>query len=338
MALADFHARLAEAFAGAGVPDYVDLIQRGETAEISVGYRMASIEDALARGLIMHAFGLVGDIPKGPAQAERWDGLALEVLERGFLQARPDGEPAAGIEATEALLGKLIERLAGDPMNARLRSGIVDLLKPDVAGTTGLALIAKHVLDLAGRPVAVDKSAKEGSANMEWMMTHKPFLQRALNWLQAEQPIIIGKLALPLELLTESPDEAISALSSYIERAPISDDSDIHSVQLYLALAAAIAPHAVDPDSDLRLYRLAAGKIASSGFAQTGRDIVETAVQAGTATPRRRRLAWFAVADTYHRTRDHLTGLVALACAFAADNRADEDELWQEVYRLAMAA
>ena len=53
--------------------------------------------------------------------------------------------------------------------------------------------IAKHVLDLAGRPVAVDKGAKEGSANMEWMMAHKPFLHRALNWLQAEQPIIIGK-------------------------------------------------------------------------------------------------------------------------------------------------
>ncbi len=40
------------------------------------------------------------------------------------------------------------------------------------------------------------------------------------------------------------------------------------------------------------------------------------------------------MADTYHRTRDHLTGLIALACAFAADNRADEEELWQEVYGL----
>lgn len=333
-ARADFHTRLAEAFAGTAVPDYAGLIQSGGTTEISDGYRLASIVDALSRGLIWHAFNLVGDIPKGPTQAERWGGLALEVLESGFLQAGPGGEPAAGMEAAEALLGKLIERLASDPMNARLRSGIVDLLKPDVAGSTGLALIAKHVLDLAGRPVAVDKGKKEGSANMEWMMAHKPFLHRALNWLQAEQPIIVGKLALPAELLTESPDEAISALSSYIERAPISDDSDIHAVQLYLALAAAIAPHAADRDIDLRLYRLAAGKIASSGFAQTGRDLVEAAAQAGTATPRRRRLAWFAVADTYHRTRDHLTGLVALACAFAADDRADEEELWQEVYGL----
>ena len=331
---ADFHARLAEAFAGVAVPYYVGLIQSGNTTEISDGYRLACIADAVARRLIWHAFNLVSNISRAPAQAERWEGLALEVLERGFLQAGPDGEPTAGIEATEALLGRLIERLASDPMNVRLRGGIVDLLKPEVAGTSGLALIAKQVLDLAGRPIAVDKGAREGSANAGWMMEHKPFLHRALNWLQAEQPIIIGKLALPGELLTESPDEAISALSSYIERAPISDDSDIQSVQLYLALAAAIAPHTADPDIDLRLYRLAASKIASSGFAQTGRDLVEAAVQAGTATPRRRRLAWFTVADTYHRTRDHLTGLVALACAFAADDRADEEELWQEVYGL----
>lgn len=333
-ARADFHARLAEVFSGTAVPDYVGLIQSSDTTEISDGYRLASIVDALARGLVWHAFNLVGDIPKRPAQAKRWEDLGLEILERGFLEAAPGGEPVAGIEATEALLGKLIERLANDPMNTRLRSGIVDLLQPNVAGTTGLALIAKHVLDLAGRPVVVEKGATEGSVNMDWMMSHKPFLHRALNWLQDEQPILIGKLALPAELLTESPDEAISALSSYIEWAPISDENDIHSIQLYLALAAAIAPHAADPDIDLRLYRLAAGKIASSSFAQTGRDLVEAAIQAGTATPRRRRLAWFAVADTYHRTRDHLTGLVALACAFAADEKVDEEELWQEVYGL----
>lgn len=312
-ARADFYDHLAEAFAVTGVPDYVDLIHSSETAEMSDGYRLASIEDALARGLIMHAFDLVGDIPNVPAQANRWEALALQVLERAFLQAAPNGEPPIGIDATEVLLGKLIERLANDPMNADLRIGIIDILKPEVAGTMGLAVIAKHVLDLAIQPIAIDEGAKGGSANMEWMMAHKPFLHGALNWLQAEQPIIIGKLALPAELLTENPDEAVSALSSYIEQAPISDDSDIHSVQLYLALAAAIAPHAADPDIDLRLYRLAAGKIASSSFAQTGRDLVEVAIQAGTATPRRRRLAWFAVADTYHRTRDYLTGLVALA-------------------------
>ena len=99
-----FHARLAEAFAGKDTPDYVELIQSGKTAEVSVGYRLASVQDALARGLIIHAFGLIGAIPKSAAQADRWEELALQVLERGFLLAGPDGEPAAGIDATKELL------------------------------------------------------------------------------------------------------------------------------------------------------------------------------------------------------------------------------------------
>ncbi len=329
-----FHARLAEAFAGKGPPDYVGLIQSGETEEVSERYRLAGAEDALARGLVVHAYSLVCSVPKVRASANRWEDLALKVIERAFLQTGPGGNPAIGIEEIEDLLLKLIRRLAADPMNADLRIGIVEVLKLGVAGTTGLALIAKIVLSLASQPVSVETRKKESSAGMDWMMAKKPFIERALGWLQAEQPIIVGKLALPTKLLTESADEAISALSSFIERAPISDESDIQAVRVYATLAAAIAPHTADPDIDLKLYRLACGKIASSNFAQTGRDLVEAALQAGGATPRRRRLAWFAVADTYQRTHDHLTALVAVACAFAADDRADEEQLWQEVYGL----
>ena len=330
-----FYSRLAEAFAGTGTPNYTELIQSAETADLSDNYRLASVQDALARGLIIDASSLILPIPKSTVQAERWEELALQVFESGFLQSGPDGEPVAGIDATRELLLALIGRLADNPMNANLRIGIVGVLKPEVAGMNGLVLTAKLVIDLAGRPVAIDKGAQGGSAGVDWMIEHKAFLHHALNWLQAEHPIVIGKLALPAELLTVSSDEAISALSSYIAQAPIADETDIHVVQLYTTLAAAMAPHAVDPDIDLRLYRRAAGQFVSSNFAQAGRDLVEAAVQAGAATPRRRRLAWFAVADTYHRTHDHLTALVALACALAADDRADEVDLWQEVYAMA---
>lgn len=329
-----FHARLAAAFSGTDTPNYIGLIQSGQTANVSESYRLASVQDALARGLILHAIELVGEVPSETALADHWEELALKVLEGGFLQTGPDGKPAVSTEAAEELLIKLIGRLAANPMKGNLRIGIVELLGVEVAGPTGLALIAKLVLDLASRPVLVEKSATVGTAGMDWMIAHKPFLERSLNWLQNEQPIMVGKLALPSELLTENPDEAISALSSFIQRAPISDDNDIQALRTYVTLAAALAPHAADPDIDLSLYRLAAGKIVSSNFAQTGRDLVEAAVQAGVTTPRRRRLAWFAVADTYHRSRDYLTAFVALACSFAADDRADDDEIFQQVYLL----
>ena len=332
---ATFYDRLAGAFAGSGIPDYPGLINGAADASDSEAFRMASAQDALSRGLSMHAFDLVRAPTKLPAQNARWEWLAMEVLERGFLEAGPGGMPAAGTDATQELFGHLIERLAGDPMNSSLRSGLVDLLKPEVAGSTGIALAAAHVLDLASRPVAVAKGTPLGSAGMEWMLDHRPFMHRALNWLESEQPIIVGRLALPEALLTEDPNDAIGAIASYLERSPVANDSDVRGLQIYLALAAAIAPHASDPDIDLRLYRLASGKIASDGFAQHARDLVELAIQNGTGTSRRRRLAWFAVADVYHRTQDHLAGLVALACAFAADDRADEEELWQEFFALA---
>ena len=330
-----FYAHLAEAFAGTGTPNYIELIQSAETTDLSDDYRLASVQDALARGFVLETSSLILAIPKSTAQVESWEGLALQVLESSFLQAGPDGEPVAGIDAIRELLLALIGRLAANPMNANLRIGIVDALKPEVAGMKGLALIAKLVIDLAGRPVAIDKGVQGGSAGEDKMIEHSAFLHCALDWLEAENPIVIGKLALPPELLTVSADEAISVLSSLIAHKPSADETDILAVQLFTTLAAAIAPHAVDPDIDLRLYRHAAGKFVSSNFAQAGRDLVEAAVQAGTATPRRRRLAWFAVADTYHRTGDHLTALVALACALAADDHAEEEDLWQEVYLMA---
>ena len=323
---------VAAAFSVAGVPDYVGLIQSATDGDHADAFRLACVEDALVRGLTVHAFELAAAAPASSGSLVHWERRLLDALERCFLDAGPDGNPPIGIPRMLEALRALVARLADDPFNAALHAGLVDLLRPNVAGTTGLALIAKLVLDLASEPIALSKGFQFGNASVEWLMEHKPFLHRALNWLECEQPIVIGKLALPAEIVTEDPDAAISALASYLENAPVADDSDIDALRLYLTLAAALAPHGSDPDVDLRLYRVVAGKLAGAGFPQHGRDLVEAAIQAGASTARRRRLAWFAVADIYHRAHDHITGLVALACTFIADDGGDEEEVWQEIY------
>ena len=200
----------------------------------------------------------------------------------------------------------------------------------------GLVLIAKLVLDEAAKPITPNKSFQFGTAGIDWLLEKKPFLNSALDWLRSEDPILIGKLALPAELLTEPADAVLSAIASYIERIPIADTNDIDFLWLWLTLAArGPAPHGSDPDVDLRMYRLGLESPAQSGFPQHARDLVEVAVQAGAATPRRRRLAWFAVADVYHRVHDHIAGLVALACTFAADDQGDEEEICRRIYALA---
>jgi hypothetical protein len=287
------------------------------------------------RGLTVHAFELVAAPPTASSLQNLWERRLLDALERCFLDAGPSGEAPVEMSRVLKSMRALLARLAADPLNSVLRARIVDLLRPNIAGTTGQVLIAKLVLDLASEPINISKGFRFGSAGAEWLMDHKPYLGRALAWLQSEQPIVIGKLALPKELLTESTDDAISALASYLEEAPIGDKGDIEALRLYVTLAAALAPHSSDSDIDLRLYRLVAGKLASSGFPQHGRDLVEACMQAGASSSRRRRLAWFAVADVYHRVHDHLTGLVALACTFLADNSADEEQVWQEIYTTA---
>lgn len=332
---AAFYDALASAFSGAGVPDYFGLIESADDTAKAESFRLACVDDALARGLTVHAFELAVTPPSNEGLSGRWERRLLDALKRCLLDLDVDGNPPVAMQRLLDAVRELAARLADNPSNGVLRVGLVDILRPEIAGSVGLALGAKLVLDLASEPIALTKGFQFTAASLDWLTEHEPFLLRAFEWLESEQPIVIGLLALPAELMTEDPDEAISAIASYLEKAPVGDDSDINALRLFLTLAAAIAPHSVDPDVDMRLYRLLSGKLVSAGFPQHGRDLVEAAMQAGRTTPRRRRMAWFAVADVYHRAHDHITGLLALACAFLADDSADEEELWQEIYGMA---
>lgn len=329
---------LATALSVSGIPDYLGLIGAAKDAQQADWFRLASVDDALARGRTIQAFELAATAPSGAGLNASWVQRLLAVLQRCFFDAGPDGVTPIDTPRMVEAVQKLAAQLSQDPSSVALRIGLVHLLSPNIAGTTGLAMIAKLVVDLASRPIALNMGFQLGDVGMEWLADHRLFLEPALSWLESEQPILIGRLALPKNLLTEDPDETISALASYLERAPVGDESDIGALQFYLALGASIAPHCTDPDVDLRLYRLVAGKFVSSGFPQYGRDLVEAVFQAGTTTPRRRRLAWFAVADVYLRANDHLAGLVALACTFPADDQADEEEAWEETYAMVRAA
>src|SRR3546814_1803205 len=89
------------------------------------------------------------------------------------------------------------------------------------------------------------------------------------------------------------------------------------------------------PDFDLEILRLVTGKLASSGAPQSARDLVEQALINGAGTPRRRRLAWFAMADTYARMSNLTEAMLALACALSADDEADDKQIYPEISTLA---
>lgn len=327
-----FYERLARFLTVSDVPDYHALIaSAGDDATLSESLRMACVSDALERKLIVHALEFATPLPMEPAQAARGERLLIEVLENIFLFMNKDRTLAVPIERIQSATLLLIERLAADPSNKRLRFGLVRLIQPAVAGTIGLAMMAFLVMELVLRPLELKKGFSFSGLAADWLTDHKPFAKAAFKWLKSEEPVVIGRLALPDSLLTESPDDVVCAITDYLTYAPLDSNDDIPAFQLWLALATSVTPYCSDPDFDLRLMRLTAGKLASSGKTQAARDLAEQALQNSVGTPRRRRLGWFAMADVYHRCHNNLEGLLAMACTFAADTVCDVEQNWQEI-------
>lgn len=327
-----FYETLSRFLSVSDVPDYHALIsEAGGDLAMADAYRMASVNDALSRKLIVHAFNLVIPIPTTSAQEERGERLLLQTLEQLLLATGDDGTMPVRSEDFQISVVTLIERLAAEPGNQTLRAGLVRLVQPAVAGTTGLALLATIVLRLASREIHLTKGGAPGKATMPWLMDRKPFLNAAFGWLKSEEPVVIGRLAFPADLMTEPPDEVVSAVADYLTFAPISGAEDSNALLLWLALGASVAPHTSDPDYDLRLIRLVAGKLASAGEVQQARDLAEQALLNSVGSERRRRLGWFAMADVYNRCGIQLEALLSIACTLAASNAGDEEEVYQEI-------
>ncbi len=333
---AAFYAALAQHLSRQDVPDYYALIaEAGRDAALAEAYRMAGASDALARKLLFHAFDLAMPLPTMPEQSARGERLLLNTLEALLLASGKDGQWPVPRERFQAAVLLLIERLAANPDNRALRVGLVDLMQPAVAGTTGLALMAMLVLQLASRPIELRKGGAPGRAGMDWLMERKAFLKAGFDWMKAEEPVVIGRSVLPATLLTEPADEVVSAIANYLTYAPPGAFDDTSAMVTWLAFGASVAPHSSDPDYDLRLIRLVAGKLASAGDVQQARDLAEQALINSKGSARRRRLGWFAMADVHTRGSNAIEGLLAMACTFAADDSGDEEEIYQEIVGVA---
>ena len=331
-----FYDALARHLSGQYVPDYHALIaEAGRDTALAEAYRMASAGDALARKLLFHAFELVTPLPTTVEQSARGERLLLDTLEALLLVSSKDEEWPVSRERFQAAVLSLIERLAANPDNRALRVRLVELMQPAVAGTMGLALMAMLVLQLASRPIELRKGGAPGRAGMDWFIERKAFLKDSFAWMKAEEPVVIGRSVLPAALLTEPADEVVSAIADYLTYAPPGAFDDTSAMITWLAFGASVAPHSSDPDYDLRLIRLVAGKLASAGDVQQARDLAEQALINSKGSARRRRLGWFAMADVYTRGGNAIEGLLAIACTLAADNSGDEEEIYQEIVGVA---
>lgn len=150
-----------------------------------------------------------------------------------------------------------------------------------------------------------------------------------------ESPIILEVAKLPAILLTAPADELFQAVKQMIRSdQDLRDDATLDTFEKLVFIGVLLAAHTSDPNEDLDLLRYAAGRLIGANRLQRGRDLAEQALALTKDVPERRRLAWLAFADIYHRAHNAMDSLIGMACLFAVDVNISLEQLWQEGYLL----
>lgn len=237
-----------------------------------------------------------------------------------------------------------IRFLAQHPEDSSIRSGLSTLLSVDSCGDLGIPIVALTMLDIAGEGVKLaspEKGASELGPNEADDNAEpdedsiKEAIERGLMWLNTQGVAEFGVTVLPAELMGPHPDHVVHYVSRIILRIgeQQGEDVDIAYMERMVLLASAMCPHAIkERNEDLRVMRFFAGHCAMAGQFQRARNLAEQVLLMGQEDEVRRRLAWLAFADVYHRCRNQTEALVGLACALATDAPVGKADLWQEVY------
>lgn len=257
-----------------------------------------------------------------------WEIIGL--VERGRLLLDPEIDD----ETVTIAIERVIEVLSHRPTDGHARLRLTHLLSPQVLGTSATPIMALVVMSLIKRginPIAVQPiDQRPKSCPLE---TLPSIIRQVMKWLSADGPsLVLGQRIFPPEQLDTSADEVMAGLAKMIEHIgqKIDDEGDVKTLEMCIAVAAAIAPHCSDPHQDLIVLRLAAGALALSGRVQKARDYAEQGLVMAGESPHRQRLAWFAFADIYARLGNFTESLIGMACSLAAHDHATWDQVWYE--------
>lgn len=229
--------------------------------------------------------------------------------------------------------------LASNPADDSIRSNLTSLLSVESCGDQGVPLIALTMLDLAERGVARPPRETTPAKTKADLLSDevRTSIVNAIRWMGERGGGEPGVSIIPRELIVASPDDVVNALRELAQResAHLGEDADLATMEKFVFLACAVCPYATqEHDDDIRLMRLLASQFAAAGQFQHARDLAEQILLMGQTSLLRKRLAWAAFADIYHRCRNHVVALVGIACALATDVAVPSADLWQEVYTI----
>lgn len=319
---------LAELLTSEGVADYAG-IRKALVREFD-SWQVDSmlVRHARRRKLYMHALDIAtaGKIER-PAAAH----FILNIVEDLSLSRDEQDRLVISGNQLKTAIEMVITYLADNPTDSHTRSRLARVLSLEVTGTVGMALIAVIALDFMRRPLTPISIDRPEGLSPEQLSDKLDVIKNAWNWLDSQSPIMFGRTVLPESLLTVPADDlaptVITMMKYIIGR--IQDEGDFKHLRLWMMLGAAINPHTSARDYDLQVLRLGAVAFAMTGQVQFARDVAEQVLNLSD-TPRRRRTAWFSVADVYQRLGDRMESLIAFACAAAGDTEVEGDEAWSE--------
>ncbi|GBO86289.1 CHAT domain-containing protein [Marinobacter salsuginis] len=227
--------------------------------------------------------------------------------------------------------------LANHPEDGAVRSRLTELLSVESCGDLGIPILALTMLDLVQKGVTLARPT-DASADAHDMASDEKIetsIKKVLLWFNEQGGAEPGVTISPRELLLASPDEIVRSVSLLVNRimGQKGEDVDLVFMQQMVAVACAICPHAQEErNEDIRLMRLMGSQLTVERKFQQARNLAEQILLMGQTNAYRRRLAWQAFGDIYHRCHNNVVALVGLASALAVDVPVEKADLWSEVY------
>ena len=332
-----FYTTLACGFNSESIPAYSDLIET--IVEIDPGRadraRALCAREALSRDDFVTAVELCLPTDQRPMES----GTARMLIHTTFqilLKREKNGNLQITGDQLAVPVVAVLNYLTDSPTDGRTRLELAELLSFETSGALGLAVLVSITLNRASTTGAVPpKRTLEPTDSATSEIDLSSFLENAYEWMAGESPVLLHLIKMPASLLPAPPDAIFEELRDLVHhKQDLRDDLSAQAFESIVFIAALVARMTTTPNEDLDIVRYAAARFIAANRPQKGRDLAEQALHLADANPTRRRLAWLAFADTYHRSHNTIESLIALACVFTAEKEITVEDMWQEAYLL----
>jgi hypothetical protein len=330
------YATLAAGLNSAGSPDYQLILSVIASAapKYNDRARISCSNEALARRDYTSAIEVC--IPGGGRPLTKGVANALiTAIRHRLLERAPDGRNlvVSGDELVPPVIAA-IRYLSANPTDGTIRQRLTSLLAPETSGMMGFAILISIAHQLASKTELKERTT-EATSHTEGQPTSMEEIMEAtrkvFEWIARESPVLPGFTILPKDLIEVPVDDLFAAAEHMVKsEEDLRQTLGAEMFDKWFTVAMLLAPHIPEPNKDLDLVRFAGARYVAVNKSQRARDLAEHALHITHGVPERQRLAWYAFADIYDRTKSFNEALLGISCALAVPVPIDFDQLYYE--------